>query len=54
MLFFVAPEAMSKFMKQIEHSTQRFRKNPKDAFDTEYICVDKLLFLYMEQFKIAR
>ena len=42
LLFFAAPEAISKFMKETRKSVHSFKKDPTDEFETEYINVDLL------------
>lgn len=47
-LFFAAPEALSKFMKDTRKAIISFKRDPADEFETEYIDIDLLLCHYME------
>lgn len=48
MMFFVPPLEMSKFLKDVASSIMRFKTDPLQEYDTEYLDIDKLLSLYVE------
>lgn len=45
---------MSKVKKFVQLYTKKVKVNPLDSVDFEYVDVDLLLGLYIDQFKLAR
>ena len=45
---------ISRFGSQVNRIVKKIKQNPDDEFDTEYVDVDLLMSMYVEQFKLHK
>ena len=53
-LTFVQPADMGKWSVMVKRIIKKIKRDPTEDFDTEYVDIDTLLNMYMEQFRIFK
>ena len=54
LLTFILSTDISRFGSQVNRIVKKIKQNPDDEFDTEYVDVDHLMSMYVEQFKLHK
>ena len=54
LLSFIHPQEMAKWAMKIRKIQKKMKQDPKDEYDTEFVDVDTILMMYMDEYRSTK